>query len=43
MIKSSSDSVILQGYMIDQIENYVMDIDENVEKGKRNISEVHRR
>lgn len=43
MYKSSSDAVTLQGYMIDQIENHVMDIDENVEKGKRNISEVHRR
>lgn len=43
MYKSSSDAVILQGYMIDQIENHIMDIDENVEKGKRNISEVHRR
>lgn len=30
MCKSSYDAVILQGYMIDQIENHVVDIDDNV-------------
>jgi hypothetical protein len=43
MIITSSDAVIMQGYMIDTIENHVGDIDENVTEGKKNISEVHRR
>jgi hypothetical protein len=43
MYKNSSEVVRLQGLMIDQIHNNIDEIDDNVEQGKKNISEVHRR
>ena len=43
MYKNSSEMVRLQGLLVDQIHNDIEDIDDNVEKGKKNISEVHRR
>jgi hypothetical protein len=43
MYKNSSEVVRLQGLLIDQIHNNIDEIDDNVEQGKKNISEVHRR